>query len=155
MSHRSIRKNLLLYIDGSLGEKDTIEVKKHLPQCPHCSQQITVLSKIWKNGTAIEQLRPSPFLWTKLEARIAQSETPNIVIQKYIPALRYSVAIVLFIISIILGNYIGNLPQSSAQQSSEITSNEYFARTYHLDSFELSSDESIGQVILLTSSERK
>lgn len=155
MSHRNIQKNLLLYIDGSLGEKDTIEVKKHLPQCPYCSQQIAVLTKIWKNGTAIEQLRPSPFLWTKLEARIVQSETTDNVIQKFIPALRYSAAIVLFIISIFLGNYLGNLPKSSAQQSSEVTSNEYFARTYHLDSFELSSNESIGQVIVLTSDEGK
>ena len=155
MSHRSIRKNLLLYIDGGLGEKDTIEVKEHLPQCPHCSQQITVLSKIWKNGTAVEHLRPSPFIWTKLEARIAQPETSGIVIQKYILALRYSAAIVMLIISLLLGNYLGNLPQSSVQQPSEATSNEYFARTYHLDSFELSSDESIGQIIVLTSSERK
>jgi hypothetical protein len=159
MKHSSIQNKLLLYLDGSLNDADMSEVEKHLPQCPHCKNQLAVLSSIWKQETAVEKLTPTPFLWTKIENRINNNVEQNYLehfgFNKLPYILRFSAATLIILLSFFIGNYLGSIPQSISKQNSEFNSKQYIVQNYHLDSFQLLPDESIGQAIILTSDQKK
>ncbi|MBI5476729.1 MAG: zf-HC2 domain-containing protein [Ignavibacteriales bacterium] len=159
MKHRSIQNKLLLYLDGSLKENDKRKVEKHLPQCPHCKNQLAMLSVLWKKETAVGKYIPSPFLWTKIENRINSNAEQNYLehfgFNKLPYILRFSATVLIIVISFFIGNYLGSIPQSISKQNSEFNSKQYIVQNYHLDSFQLFPDESIGQAIILTSDQKK
>jgi|WetSurMetagenome_2_1015567.scaffolds.fasta_scaffold175413_2 hypothetical protein len=159
MKHSSIQNKLLLYLDGSLNCGDMSEVEKHLPQCPHCKKQLAVLSSIWKKETTAEKLIPTPFLWTKIENHINNKAEQNYLehfgFNKLPHILRFSAAALIILLSFYIGNYLGSIPQSILKQNSEFISKQYIVQNYHLDSFQLLPDESIGQAIILTSDKKK
>ncbi|MBI5020117.1 MAG: zf-HC2 domain-containing protein [Ignavibacteriales bacterium] len=154
MKHSSIQNKLLLYLDGSLNDVDMSEVERHLPQCPHCNNQLAVLSTIWEKKAAIDKFTTPPFLWTRVQSRMsnpAQKSASGILLY----ALKTTTAIILLLISFFIGNYLGKLPSTETEMTSNLSTTEYIARSYHFDSFEPISEESIGQAIILTSSQNK
>jgi cellobiose-specific phosphotransferase system component IIC len=154
MNHSEIQNKLLLYIDGSLDQTDTTEVEIHLSQCPHCKKHIAMLSEIWNNKPAIDKFTAPPFLWTRVEANMGNPEQ-NYASGMLSYALKTTAAIFALLIAFFIGNYLGKLPSSNIETTSNLSTTEYIAQSYHFDSFEPISEESIGQAIILTSSQNK
>ncbi len=73
-THRQIQKNLLLYLDAELQEKEMQEIRGHLSGCAACSEEYELLKAVWKREERPEATQPPPYLWTRLAARIREYE---------------------------------------------------------------------------------
>jgi anti-sigma factor RsiW len=74
MMHTHIQEKLLLYLDGNLPDKEMQQIREHLSTCSVCAEQHEVLASVWRSESRFEKVKPSPFLWTKLQARIKEYE---------------------------------------------------------------------------------
>jgi anti-sigma factor RsiW len=74
MMHTRIQKKMLLYLDGNLPDEEMQQVRKHLSTCSFCAKQHDVLASLWRSDSRLVKVKPSPFLWTRLQARIKENE---------------------------------------------------------------------------------
>jgi len=74
MNHTEIQQQLLRYLDGDLPDEKMRQIREHLSTCPICAERHTVLASIWLSESRLEKMKPSPFLWTRLQARIKEYE---------------------------------------------------------------------------------
>ena len=74
MKHVEVQSKLILYIDGELTEKQMKEISTHLSACSNCVRQLNLLESVWKSKNLRQKELPSPFLWTRLQARIKENE---------------------------------------------------------------------------------
>jgi anti-sigma factor RsiW len=74
MMHTRIQEKLLLYLDGNLPEGEMQRIREHLSTCSVCSKQYEVLALLWRSENRLVKVKPSPFLWTRLQARIKEYE---------------------------------------------------------------------------------
>jgi len=153
MSHKSIQKKLLLYLDGELPENERAMLDAHLGNCSLCSKDLEVLSKVWKLEGAVAKAQPSPYLWTRLETRIKVHERKQRLFahmrERLIPLMRPVIVVVLFLLAIILGNYLGDLPPSNGAVAADTVAKEEVVKTFYLDAFEPFPPESIGKVLTI------
>ena len=116
MSHTEIQQQLLLYLDGELPDKDMHQIREHLSACADCAQRRDELAAIWRSEGRLDKEKPSPFLWTRLQARINEyQQTPAFVwhlkrTMQRIPLRPFPALAV--IAAIVVGIYIGT-PQES------------------------------------------
>ena len=74
MIHKEIQEQLLLYIDGELPDEEMHQIRDHLSACAVCAQRRDELASLWRSETRSDKVKPSPFLWTRLQARIKEYE---------------------------------------------------------------------------------
>ena len=155
MNHKVIQKNFILYIDGNLSTSDSNEMQEHLSKCQYCKREFDKLSTIWRDENALKRITPSPYLWQKLELRLNdENKRPSsIFINKLIPAIRLTAVIIILFLAVLIGRYLGTTSMNDTYDAVENEEQEYILNTYRLDSFELISQESIGQIFTLTLNE--
>jgi hypothetical protein len=74
MMHSRIKDNLLLYLDGNLPAAEMKDIRDHLSTCSVCAKQHDMLILVWRSESRLKKATPSPFLWTRLQARIKEYE---------------------------------------------------------------------------------
>lgn len=74
MRCRTIQRKLSVFLDGELSEKQASRIAEHLSGCPVCQQRAESLSSLWEQLGEMREIDPSPYFWTRLSARIAQTE---------------------------------------------------------------------------------
>jgi anti-sigma factor RsiW len=74
MMHTYIQEKLLLYLDGDLPDEEMQHIRDHLSTCSDCTDQSRRLESVWHSENRLEKVTPSPFLWTRLEMQIMESE---------------------------------------------------------------------------------
>jgi anti-sigma factor RsiW len=74
MIHEEIQQQLLLYLDGELPDEEMRQIREHLSACAVCAQRRDELASLWQSERRLEKVKPSPFLWTRLQARIKEYE---------------------------------------------------------------------------------
>lgn len=115
MNHGNIHQNLILYLDGELPEAKRTIVRTHLEQCPQCRQDLETLSSVWQQTPSRET--PPPLLWPRVDARMQAAERPQssreMTIQWFGMMGRPAVMVLTLIIGIMIGSYIGNIPETS------------------------------------------
>lgn len=80
MTHGEIQQQLLLYLDGELTDEEMHHIQEHLSSCAVCTRRRDKLASVWRSESRLERVKPSPFLWTRLEAGIKEYEqTPRFV----------------------------------------------------------------------------
>jgi predicted anti-sigma-YlaC factor YlaD len=70
MKHKTVRKELLRYLDNELPEDEFKAVRMHLSSCPECSNYLKQLEKIWSDRKQVAPVEVPPFLWTRLSVRL-------------------------------------------------------------------------------------
>ena len=110
--HKKIQKQLLLYLDHELSEKERALVNDHLQDCPVCSRMLEIYDRLWKEETHREGVAPPPYLWTKLQNRLAGIEKSSrlfsrvkLSIRRYAPS---APLVVLLLLSVAAGAFIGS-----------------------------------------------
>lgn len=162
MKHKQVEKRLLLYLDGDLSTREKAAVQKHLAHCSSCKKDLEELFKIWKAETDRKCEYPSPFIWTRLEARITEYERNQNLITDFFEQLsrlvRPAVTLSLFAGGILLGIYFGSVPVSKSTQSvnsqSVAQERERFFNSIYLDSFRDLPPESVGGVYVTLASQK-
>ena len=162
MNHKQTEEKLLIYIDGDLSTRDMAAVQEHLEQCSSCKKYLDLLSEVWKAEADVKCENPSPFLWTRLEARIDEYErNQNLftdffkrLIRLALPAVTLSILVG----GILLGVYLGNIPASGNTQKADVQSSpqerERFFNSIYLDSFRDLPPESVGGVYITLASNK-
>lgn len=78
MKHTHSQEKLLLFLDGNLPDEEMQQIRKHLSTCSVCAEQHDALAPVWQSESKLEKVQPSPFLWTRLQARIKESEQTSV-----------------------------------------------------------------------------
>jgi anti-sigma factor RsiW len=69
---------LTALLDGALSRARAEEVERHLAACPECrAEKVRLASAVAALGRLPSPPEPSPFLWTRLAARLAREERPR------------------------------------------------------------------------------
>ncbi len=144
MTHTTIQKRLILFLDGSLSEQETVAVKEHLSGCTACRHELQALSTVWSNENTAKKVTPPDFMWTKIEARLQSSTNKSTfeVFEKIIPTARFALITAVVLCAVIVGRYIGDVPTPVKSNDS----GQYVWNAYNLDTFEPIPAESMGKV---------
>ncbi|TSA21483.1 hypothetical protein D4R75_06180 [bacterium] len=155
MNHKKIQKKILLYLDGDLLGNEKDEMQEHLRSCSFCSKRLEALSRVWRSRNAMELVKPSPYLWTRLAERIKQYECNchlfTDMSERLGSLVRPAAFVLLFLIALVVGNYLGDFSSSTASVDSEKAAKEEVARMFYMDAFEPYPPESIGKALTIAS----
>jgi len=153
MNHKKIQKKILLYLDGDLLGDERDKMQEHLSTCSLCSKRLEALSKVWRLESAVERMKPSPYLWTRLEERIKQYECNRNLFtdmrERFGSLVRPAIFALLFLIAIVVGSYLGYSSSSTASVDSEKAAKDEVARIFHMDAFEPFPPESVGKALTI------
>jgi len=160
MIHEEIQKQLLLYLDGELPDEEMRQIREHLSACAVCAQRRDELASLWQSERRSEKVKPSPFLWTRLQARIKESaQTPAFVSDlrrsmQRIP-LRPFPALAL-IAAIVVGIYIGTPREPQRNASSQVVSQSVGSvDELGLDQFDVIPPGALGSTLVKISKTQK
>jgi len=160
MTHTEIQQQLLLYLDSELPDKDMHQIREHLSTCADCAQRRDELASVWQSESRLEKVKPSLFLWTRLQARIKEYEqTPAFVwdLKKILQAIpAHPLPAVGVIAAIVVGIYIGT-PRESQKYGHRQPANRSSAAVDELglDQFDVIPPGALGTTLVKISNTRK
>ncbi len=148
MRHKNIQNKLLLYIDGDLPEKDYQMVKRHISRCAQCRKHLEILSRIWTQSREPVDATPSPYLYTRIQARIADYNRKKPVerfAEGILERLAYpALATIGIAITFWLGVLMIPAPEYATGQPTEIK------QEFGLEHFDITPPGSIGDIYYIT-----
>jgi anti-sigma factor RsiW len=160
MRHKEIQKQLLLYLDGELPDEEMHQIRDHLSACAVCAQHRDELASVWQSETRSEKVKPSPFLWTRLQARIKEYEqTPAFVwdlkrSMQQIPLHPFPALAV--IAAIVVGIYIGTPRGSQRNDRAQLAIRSLGAvEDFGLDQFDVIPPGALGSTLVKISKTQK
>ena len=148
MNCKILHKNIFKYLEKELAENVYKGMQQHLDSCEDCQNLVSKLKNT--NETILNEkiTESDPFFYTRLEARMERGhselyETKH----KLIPALKYAIASMVIILSLLSGTMLGLGFRNNYSQVSEdnISYADSYTNDYYL--FEME-DEVIENVLL-------
>jgi len=160
MTHSEIQQHLLRYLDGDLPDEKMRQIREHLSTCPVCAERHTVLASLWLSESRLEKVKPSPFLWTRLQARIEEYEqTPAFVrdLKKILQGvLVHPFPTLAVIAAIVMGIYIGTPRQSQRHADGQLVGQASAkVEDLGLDQFDVVPPSALGRSLVEISSIQK
>lgn len=156
MIHTQIQAKLLLYLDGDLPDEELRQIREHLSTCSVCAEQRDALALVWRSESRLEKVKPSPFLWTKLQARIKEYEqTPILVwnLKRILSAMTLRpFAVLAMVAAIVIGIYLGSPSESQRYKPAQLVS---AADELRLDQFDVIPPGSLGNTLVDISNRQK
>ena len=107
MRCQKVKRKLSAFLDGELSEKKASRIAEHLSGCQHCQQEAASLSSVWKRLEEMGEVDPSPYFWTRLNARIAQVEERRFSLGKILGILNRSLLPATAVVALVVGLWIG------------------------------------------------
>ena len=137
MKCKKIRKKLVAYLDGELGEKQKLLIKRHLLECAECRKEVDLLSRtscLLKNQPRIKSsLDFDVNLWRKINSLEKREITPH-----PLKRVAYIILPAAVAAALIIGVFMGNLVEKLTPSQNVNTPNleEEYLSSIGLDSFE-------------------
>ncbi len=131
-SHRYIQSRLLLMLEHALSPQEQQQVQRHLAQCPECRALLSRMEKVYRENTVEAVPRISPFVWTRLQARLQQPAPPSL-FRFGLALLKPAIVVVLLFLSLLTGHYLGSVDQAAL---APISDEELVYRTFGMDATE-------------------
>jgi predicted anti-sigma-YlaC factor YlaD len=156
MDCNHIKNQLLLYLDNELEPAQQQAVQNHLANCLHCTEHLHQLTQFWGSPEVIESVEPSPWLWSRIAARLSAAksrrdyftEVCGWIFARAVPVA----AVAIIMIGVLTGIYLGSLPQDTTSSGSAsialVNARTDFIKTSHLDAFDDLSPASVGGAYL-------
>ena len=120
MNCKQIKPYIFHYAEGNLNTLENALVKKHIETCKACSKALTIVKdslEIIKNQ---KELRPNPFIYTRIAQRIIYKNNRTIFIRKILKPVIISLTIVVSLMGGILIGKINNTTSPDYIYSSSI-----------------------------------
>jgi len=160
MMHTRIQEKLLLYLDGNLPDEEMQQIRKHLSTCSVCAKQYEVLASLWRSEIRLEKVKPSPFLWTRLQARIKEYEQTPIFIwdlKRILQGITLRPFPALGVIAaIVVGFYLGSPRESQRYQPAQTVSQLVGAADeLGLDQFDVIPPGTLGSTLVTISNRQR
>jgi len=141
MNCKSVKENLMFFLENELPEERRIEMETHLKTCPDCTHFLEEFSQLWGTLEHREKIQPSPYFWTRLKQRIVEYEEQRKPIFGWLEGLvrwgRPAVAVAVLLICIFLGYSLGNFPQLANGQTVSQADERALALQQFFDSYYL------------------
>jgi len=131
-SHRYIQSRLLLMLENALSPQEQKQVQLHLAQCQECRALLSRMERVYLESTVDAVPRISPFVWTRLQARL-QQPAPRSGSRIGLALLKPALVVVLLFLSLLTGHYLGSVNQSAL---APISDEELVYRTFGMDATE-------------------
>lgn len=151
MAHRKVQNQLLLYIDGELSESVRSDIEQHLTQCDACRTYLASLKSVWLTPSRITVETP-PHLWSQVAVRLYESKKTSSIWEALTDRKPWlvpsSLMVLTMIIGIMIGAYLGNLSEPSAQPTVVAADTDSVLNAAYVDSFKDIPAGSIGSVYL-------
>jgi hypothetical protein len=149
MIHTKIQEKLLLYLDGNLSNEEMQQIREHLSTCSVCAEQYDALASVWLSERRLEKIKPSPFVWTRLQTLIKEYEqTPVFVwdLKKIFGGISLRpIPALAVIVAIVVGIYLGSPRESQKYKPAQLVS---AADELGLDQFEIIPPGSLGSTLI-------
>lgn len=143
MRCRKVQRTLSAFLDGELSEQKASYITEHLSRCPTCQQEMVSLSSVWKRLGEIHEVAPSPYFWTRLNARIAQAEERHFPLSQVWGRLNRLLVPATAIAALVVGLWIGGTLYD-VHQENQAEKWEQAVTSLHLDALDDFPAESIG-----------
>ena len=142
MNCKSVKENLMFFLENELPEERRIEMETHLKTCPDCTHFLEEFSQLWGTLEHREKIQPSPYFWTRLKQRIIEYEEGRNPVLGWLEGLihwaRPAVAVAVLLICIFTGYSLGNFPRSANGQTAYQVDERTIALEQFFDSYRLS-----------------
>ncbi len=160
MRHEDVEANLILYLDRELTEKEMKRIDVHLLSCAECARKRDLLQSAWKSESIAETQGPSPFLWTRLEARIAEYEQSSSLTRYFKRTARYISAhpinVAASIAAILLGIFLGTPSLHEQNLNPRVRSASLYATSeFDLNIFDLVPRNALGSALVNGGEQKK
>ncbi|MBN2544093.1 zf-HC2 domain-containing protein [bacterium] len=157
MRCKDAKKRFIALIENKLSSNEKNRLEEHLKVCNECSQLFEKVNSTWAGFNGSEQIKPSPYLWTRLEQRIIEYDEKRNSIFDWLRLpgrwLQPVAAATLIVIGIVIGYYLGNFPTSETEalyanaEEREVVLQDFFESNY-LNTFSDGFEGSIGEAYL-------
>ena len=107
MRCQKVKRKLSAFLDGELSERKASRIAEHLSGCQHCQQEAAFLSSVWERLEEMREVDPSPYFWTRLNARIAQVEDRRFSLDKVRGILNRLLVPATAVAALVVGLWIG------------------------------------------------
>jgi hypothetical protein len=160
MIHTRVQEQLLLYLDGNLPKEQMQHIREHLSVCTVCAQRRDLLVSVWRSESRPEKLQPSPFLWTRLHARIREYEQTPAIVWEMKKALREITvrpfSIPAAIAAIFVGVYLGTPHEPQRYEHAQSVNHSVgAAEELGLDQFDVIPPGTLGSTLVNMSHTQK
>jgi anti-sigma factor RsiW len=152
MIHTDVQERLFLYLDGDLPAEEIRLIREHLAGCSVCSRQHDRLAATWHPVSPQERPQPSPFLWTRIQARIGDREVSPSFLWWPREALRmfraHPLVVPVAVAALVAGLYVGTPPAPDEQSAPRPAgSTAGFADELGLDHFDVVPPTALGRTL--------
>ena len=153
MRHEDVEANLILYLDRELTEEEMKRIDVHLSSCAECARKRDLLHSVWKSESVAEKQEPPPFLWTRLEARIAEYEQSSGLTRYFKRAARFisvhPISVAASIAAIVLGIFLGTPSVHEQNLTPRVQSASlYVTSEFDLNIFDLVPRNALGSALV-------
>ncbi len=147
MNHKACQKNLILFLEAELNEKQRLQMENHLQQCSLCRSIAKKVQNVYRLGTVEQRVKVSPYLYTRVQARWQSRQTNKHKLTYFLPKLQPFATVIFVLIAVLCGYFLGNLPQPM-EQNQAISPEQVVWQTFSMDVFELNPPQSLGQAMM-------
>ncbi len=138
MKCHTVQNLYLSYIDKELSENEISQIHDHLSNCSDCVKKADALCEIYQPGSRVQKVEPSPFMWQKLYLKISEQEKKVdtfIFSEKLIHYAANFGVVVILIMSVLFGIYLGSSPNLANTEIAAETSNIIVSDEFENDSY--------------------
>jgi hypothetical protein len=160
MIHTHIQEKLLLYLDGNLSDEEMQKIRNHLSSCSICTEQHNALASVWQSERRLEKVQPPPFLWTRLQARMKESEQTSVFVWDLKRILQgitiRPFPVIAVIAAIVFGIYLGTPREPQRYEHTQSVSQLVnVSDELGLDQFDVIPPGTLGSTLVKTSNRQK
>jgi predicted anti-sigma-YlaC factor YlaD len=148
-----LRKHICDLEEGALAPELRERLEHHLKTCPSCREFASAFSAVWHSADTPDTITAGDDFWLRLQPKLNQIDSKKeatSLLQRFVPILRPAAIGVAALVAIVLGHSFGNIPNTSSQDASGISS---LWQEYRLDSFDQFPEGSVADLFFETSSE--
>ncbi|MFB0509408.1 MAG: zf-HC2 domain-containing protein [bacterium] len=144
-----VKKKISAFLDREVSEEERFNISEHLKTCLHCQNDLAKLSQVSDFLNLMEAAAVSPYFMTRLKQRIAEAESKQVLrlpFYEWVKRIAVPVGVAaLFVISILGGNYLGQvLYQRELERVTAL--DEEVANLTGTTSFDDFSEGSLGEI---------
>ncbi len=125
MNCKSVKENLVFFLENELPDERRVQMENHLKSCPDCSRLLEEFSLLWEGVRPGEKIQPSFCFWTRLKQRIADYEEKGRPVWGWLDGLvrwaRPLAGVAAVLVCVFVGYSLGSFPrQANGQTTSSI-----------------------------------
>jgi predicted anti-sigma-YlaC factor YlaD len=142
MQCRHIQRKISAFADGELDDQQKEKVVQHLKTCSTCQEVYQTMVKSWDLLNLLQKPKPTPFLYTRIQARLTEKVQGNT--HRWFERILVPLsAIAAVVLGIVIGSIVGANGGGTNYAS---TADNRMASSVDLNTFDDMPESSLGDI---------